>query len=252
MQHIPDQAGPRATAAVDVTPDDDVGERRAWPADAILDPAAPSAPTLAACLLARRLLIAHGPRAALAAWLVGVVWLVGSHFAGSPLTLVQQETMQSAGIGDAVRKIAEEPHTQKEDLEFTGTLQSPGAKDAVAVGRTMSHPGPAKTEMSAAVPEVSGKVEHTRKSAEKPAKPRDRVDRIGLEIAALLAADPSAKSSRSVAPVIRKSAHGGRGDAFDPSQNPAAPGAPRPLGAIAAPAIANDMAAQGAAGRRTD
>ncbi len=251
MHDIPEMAVPRAIA--DAPLNEDVGGAR--PADAIFD--APSAPALTTRLLTRRPLKNYGPRAALAAWLVGVVWLVGSHFVGSPPAVVQQESLQTAGMGEAAQKMAEAaqktaeaPPAQKVDPEPTGALQSPAAKD---FGVASAKPGPAKTEISAVPAEVSGKVEPVRrKFMDKPAKAKDRVDRIGLEIAALLAAAPAAKSSHSAAPVTRKSAHGGRGDAFDPSQNPTAPGAPRPLGAIASPAVANNLAANNAPGRRTD
>src|SRR5271157_5080140 len=103
MQHIPNQAVPRAAAA-DAPPDADVLERGARPAEAILGPSAPTEPTLAARLLTPSM--TYGPRAALAACLVGVVWLVGSHFVGSPPAVVRQESLQTAGMDHAAQKIA--------------------------------------------------------------------------------------------------------------------------------------------------
>ncbi len=158
--------------------------------------------------------------------------------------------MQTAGVGEAAQKVALEPPAHKVDFEPTGSVPSPGAKDAIGVGSTKPHLDPAKT--NAALAGVSGKVEPTqRKSAEKP-REKDRVDRIGLEISALLAAESAANRTRSASPATRKSAHVARGDAFDPSKNPTAPGAPRPLGATVTRGIANDLAAESALGRRTD
>lgn len=239
MQDIPDQAVPRATAAADAL--QDVLERGARPAYAIRGTSAAAL----ARLLNRRSLKGFGPSVALAAWLAGVVWLAGSHFVGSPSAVVQQESLQTARMVEVAQKMAEAP-AQRVDLEPTGALPSPAAKD-VAVASAK----PAKTEISATPAEVPAKEPARQKSAEKPAKARGRVDRIGLEIAALLAADPAAKSSHSAAPAARKSAQVRRGDAFDPSRNPTAPGAPRPLVAPP-PAVANNVAVETPPGGRTD
>jgi hypothetical protein len=67
---------------------------------------------------------------------------------------------------------------------------------------------------------------------EKLANGGKRLDRIGLKIAALLAVDSGVDHSVSATPVARKRGQNRRGDAFDPSQNPSAPGSPRPLGVI--------------------
>jgi hypothetical protein len=73
---------------------------------------------------------------------------------------------------------------------------------------------------------------------EKLANGSDRIDRIGLKIAALLAVDPVV--DHSVSPTLaRRREQRARHDAFDPSQHPNAPGAPRPLGTIRSTAPAN-------------
>jgi hypothetical protein len=110
-----------------------------------------------------------------------------------------------------------------------------------------------KTETSAATAEVAGKVEHLqRESAAQLSQVSDRFDRIEHQIATLLAAAPVAGGSASAAPVARKRAQGGHGDAFDPSQNPTAPGAPHPLGSLAPAASANNPAGETAYGQRTN
>ena len=78
----------------------------------------------------------------------------------------------------------------------------------------------------------------------------DAPDRIGLEIAVVLAAAPVADRSRSPAGVPRRRAQVGRDDAFDPSKNPTAPGAPRSLGIIAQAATSNNSEAEYANGKK--
>lgn len=118
--------------------------------------------------------------------------------------------------------MAEEPHAPKAEVEALPAAQ--GAKDAAGLGNTKPRLDAAKTEISAAIAEVSGKVERL------PPKPPE-------------------KPSKAVA---RKRAKGGRGDAFDPSKNPTAPGAPRPLGTIAPAATPNNSAAEIAYGQRAN
>ncbi len=196
--------------------------------------------------------LSYSPHAALTACLFGAAWLVGSYFIGPAPTVVQQESVQSAEIGRAAEKKAVELHAQRADIEAMRAAQSLSTKDATGLGNTKPRDA-AKAEISGAIAEVSGKVGHLRpKSAEKLPKVSARFDRIGLKIVALLAAAPLADRSASPAPVPRKRAQGGRGDAFDPSQNPNAPGAPRPLGAIAPAATANNSAAEYAYGQRTN
>jgi hypothetical protein len=107
-------------------------------------------------------------------------------------------------------------------------------------------PEPAKPSLEAAKDEASpGIVEAVGKTSrlppklmEKLANGSDRIDRIGLKIAALLAVDPVVDHSVS-ATLARRREQRARHDAFDPSQHPNAPGAPRPLGTIRSTAPAN-------------
>jgi hypothetical protein len=83
---------------------------------------------------------------------------------------------------------------------------------------------------------------------EKLANGSDRIDRIGLKIAALLAVDSVVDHSVS-ATLARRREQRARHDAFDPSQHPNAPGAPRPLGTIRSTAPANKGSADYAYGQ---
>src|SRR5260370_1260136 len=252
MHGFPKEVAAKGRAAGSLPPDEDVLEVGTRAADAILGPApsekveevpARSAPPLASALLS------YGPHAGLAACLFGVAWLVGSYFVGPARTVVQQESVQSAEMGHAAQKTVEELHVQKADVEAMRAAQSLSTEDATGLGNTKPRLDPAKTEISAGIAETSGKVELRPKSAAKLPKASERLDRIGLKIAALLAAAPVADRSASAAPIARKRAQGGRGDAFDPSQNPTAPGAPRPL---APAATANNSAAEYAYGQRAN
>src|SRR5580704_2584202 len=227
-----DEAALWVSAAAAAPPDEHRLGTGAQAADAILRPgkieaiSTRSAPDLSANLLR------YGPHAALAAWLLGVAWLAGSSFVGPARTVAQQDSAQRA---DA------EVGPQKADVEALRAAQSPSIKDAIELGNAKPGLDAAKTEISGGDREASGKAERPRsKSAERLSKSSERLDRIGLEIAALLAAAPAADPSAAVVPVARRPAQNARHDAFDPLQNPTAPGAPRPLGTIArAATVAN-------------
>jgi hypothetical protein len=110
-----------------------------------------------------------------------------------------------------------------------------------------------KTETGASIADLAGKVEQMR--GEPVSQIIERLNRIEHQIAAPLAtaslgaslgapsesgAAAARKQTQTVAPVKPplENAHrqrniAGRGDTFDPSQNPAAPGAPRSLGSLA-------------------
>jgi hypothetical protein len=179
---------------------------RARTADAVRDPAPRKMDTVSA----RSALIAcfsrYGPLAALSAWMIAVAWMAGSHFDGRARTAVRQDSVQGAEVGRVAQKAGEDAHPQKACVDATRT---------------------------AAIPEASAKVERPPpKSADRTSKAGERLDRIGLEIVALLADSPADPSS-APAPIARRPARSARHDAFDPSLNPAAAGAPRPLGAVA-------------------
>jgi hypothetical protein len=252
--HFSDEAVPRASAIAAAPPDEDVLEIRARAADAILGPAhfkrAEAATGRASALLERPL--AYGRYAALAACLFGFAWMGQSYFSSPARTVAQQESVENARAAHAAQKITEEIRAFKGDVEAIHAAQSPSAKDAAALGGMNPHLDAANTATTAAVAEAAGKVEHLqRESAAMRSKVIERFDRIGDKIAALLAAAPVADRSASAAPVVRKRAQGGH-DAFDPSQNPTAPGAPRSLGTIASAASPNNSPAENAYGGRTN
>lgn len=188
----------------------------------------------------------YGPHAALAAWMIAVAWMAGSQVDPPVRTVVKQESVHGAEMSRVAQNVAEDPHAQKARVE-PSAAQTLSTKETTGPGDTKPGLAAAKIEMSGGLPEASGKVERLRpKSSEKASKASERFDRIGLEIAALLAtAAQGADRSIAAAPIARRQARSVRHDAFDPSLNPTAPGAPRPLGTVAATTTASNASRSG-------
>ncbi len=185
----------------------------------------------------------YGPPAALTAGLFGLACLGWSNIQHSA------PTPQRVEINLPAQKKAEEFHAQRAEVEAMHAAQSLNTKE-------VSAPQPANPSLKAARDEASpGIVKAAGKTIRLPPKPMeklangsDRIDRIGLKIAALLAVDPVVDHSVS-ATLARRREQRARHDAFDPSQHPNAPGAPRPLGTIRSTAPANKGSADYAYGQ---
>ena len=244
MQKFRDETGLWATAG-SASPAEDRLERGARAYDAI--PGA--APRKTELVLPRSALVAglwrYGPHASLAAWIIAVAWMAGSHFDLPVRTVVQQERAQGAEMSRVAQNVAEDTHAQEARVE-PGAGQIQSTKNATGPGDTKPGLEAAKIEMSGGRP-ASGEVERLRpKPSEKASKASERFDRIGLEIAALLAtAAPAAGRSIAAAPIARRQARSVRHDAFDPSLNPNAPGAPRPLGTVTTTTTASNASRSG-------
>ena len=231
MRDFQDEPDPRASSPLGVPSDGDALETRARAVGAIFRFVPPSASQALSRLRSRVLALGHlnyASSAALTACLFGVgALLAGAHLVGPARTVVQQEIAQSVEMASTAQTMADAPHAQ---TALVADLQAPQVHHAQdAAGSAITKPGPAadRTEIGAPTAGAPGKAEHPRsKPAEKLPKAGQRVDRIGLKIAALLAAAPAADRSGSPAPAVRKLAQRGGGDAFDPALNPTAPGAP--------------------------
>ncbi len=233
MNECRDEAVPEASAAPASAPDPNVPEITVRASDAILGPATVNEENPARGIPPRfKRLLTYGPHAILAASLGGFAWVAGSHFSGGQLSIYPSEPRP--GLTDlppdgtertemlrAMQKMADEIHSLKADVK--------GMHAALA-----------------------GEVEHReRDSAAKLSKMSGEFDHIEQQIAALRAAAPAvAAPAPGVAPA-RKQAHGDRHDAFDPSQDPTAPGAPRPLGSFT-PAASSNPAGNKLFGQGTD
>ncbi|MGA2636115.1 hypothetical protein [Methylocella sp.] len=191
------------------SPDEGVLEMRARATDAMLGPTF-SNPEAAAMRRALALFKRYGAHAALAACVVGVAWMGHSYFSRPARTVASVES-----------------------VEAPPATASPMAKEYGTLEYTKPPLDTAKTDTSSAIVELLDKVErveHLQRS--KRSEVSKRFHHIGHKTAALAAASVASHPA-STASVTRKHAQGGRGDAFDPSRNPTAPGAPRPLGSLA-------------------
>jgi hypothetical protein len=190
----------------------------------------------------RGVLVQHyGPPAALTACLFGLAWLGWSNIQG------RAPTLPSAENNFPAQKTAEDSPAQTAELEPMRTAQSLNTEEVSAPETVRPGLEAAKNEAGPGIVEAAGRL--SPKPVEKLANGGKRLDRIGLKIAALLAVDPVVDHSVSATPIARKRGQNARGDAFDPSQHPNAPGAPRPLGIIRSTARANKSSAEYAYGQ---
>jgi uncharacterized protein YidB (DUF937 family)/TolA-binding protein len=209
-------------------------------------------------------LFAHGSRAALAACLFGFAWAAGSYFSSgrSPFYAIKpppappvaaQESVAGTEMLRTAQEMAEDIRALKANVEALRAAQSQSGNDATALEGLKTRLDAVKAETGASIAELAGKVEDMqREPAAKLSQVLEQLDRIEHQIAAPLATASLGAASApgkaaagkpaqiAVAPAKPplENAHGqrkigGRGDAFDPSQNPTAPGVPRPLGSLA-------------------
>ena len=244
MHDSRDEAVAEPSAAAASPPDANVLEIRASAADAILGSASFQK---AEAATARRLpplferLLTYGPRAALAACLFGFAGVAGAYFSGGRLPFYamkpqpawtdgSQPSVERAEILRSVQKMADEIRALKARVEAMHATQSLSAKDATALEGLKARLDAVKTETGAEIAELAGKVERMQREFTQVS---ERFDRVDHRVAAPLATAAPAAASASGAAVAHKQTKNRRGDAFDPSQNPGAPGAPRPLGSLA-------------------
>ena len=231
MPESRDEAVAEADAQAASPPDEPALKIRASAADAILG--FPSCETAGADS-ARRLpvverLFRHGPRAALAAGLVGFAGVAGAYFSGGQLPFSARTPQpaaidgpqpggESAEIVRTVHQMADEIRALKARVEAMHTAQSLNAKETTALESLKARLDAVKGETGAEIAVLAGKVDRLqREFSTKVVKGNERFDRTDHRVAA----------------VAQKQTKLRRGDAFDPSQNPGAPGAPRPLGSLA-------------------
>jgi hypothetical protein len=175
------------------------------------------------------------------ACLFGLAWLGWSHSQGRAPTPPSAETNLPA------QKTAEESHAHRAEVEAVRAARSVNTEEVCETAKPDLEA--AKSGAGPGILEAAGKTSRLPpKPVEKLAKGGERIDRIGLKIAALLAADPVVDHSVSTMQVRRREQRT-RGDAFDPSRHPDAPGAPRTLGTIRWTAPTNKSSADYAYGQ---
>jgi uncharacterized protein YidB (DUF937 family) len=208
-------------------------------------------------------LFAYGSRAAVAACLFGFALAAGSYFSGgqSPFYAIKplpappvatQESVARTEVLRATQEMAEDIRALKANVEALRAAPSQSGSDAAALEGLKTSLDAVKAETGASIAELAGKVENLQREPEaKLSQVIERLDRIEHQIAPLATASLGAASTpgnaaagKPAQPAVAQAkpplenAHGqrkigGRGDAFDPSKNPTAPGVPRPLGSLA-------------------
>jgi uncharacterized protein YidB (DUF937 family) len=209
-------------------------------------------------------LLSYASRAVLAACLFGLAWAAGSYFYGDQWlfnaikpppapAVVSQERAERTEMLRTAQKMGDDIQALKTDVEALRAAQSQSGTDATALEDLKTRLETVKTETGGSIAELAGKVEQMqREPTAILSQVIERLDRIEHQIAppqataSLGAASaPGTAAARKPAQIAvapakppLEDAHGqrkigGRHDAFDPSQNPNAPGAPRPLGSLA-------------------
>src|SRR5579875_159098 len=171
-------------------------------------------------------LLRYGPRMALAAGLAGFAGVAGAYFSGGQLpfsthtpkaaaTDEPQRAAERAEILRTVQQMADEIRVLKARVEAVHA-QNPSAKEAIE-GLKARLEG-VKSETGTEIAELSGKFDRLqREVTAKLAKASEKLERT----------DRQSEAPRAAARKVS------RGDAFDPSKYPGAPGAPRALGSLA-------------------
>lgn len=170
-----------------------------------------------------------GPRPALLAGLIGFAGVASAYFSGGQVPyLARGPQLEAAGgpqsggepaeILRTVHQMADEIRVLKTSAEAMRGAQGLSAKETIALEAYKARLDAVKAGMDAAIVELGGKVDRLqREFTAKLAQMSERYDRADQRPAA----------------AAKKQARARRGDAFDPTQNPGAPGAPRPLGTLA-------------------
>jgi hypothetical protein len=171
--------------------------------------------------------------AALAGWLIAeAAWPTVSALPELVRTMATQESAERAAFLRTTQKIEEDIRVLRTEMEaMRSSMQaaSPAADAVESLGKRIDA---MKTETSAAIGALSGQVEGLqREVAAKPAQTGERPDRSERG-----AVEQSAPRRTTVSATVKvgdglRRPKIRRGDAFEPSKYPDAPGAPRPLGA---------------------
>ncbi len=186
----------------------------------------------------------YGSQAALAACLFGFAWAASSYFSGDPFFMASpnpppvkqvaaQDSAERREILHATQKLAEDLRSLKASVEVL-RAQSQTAVESTRLENLKTRLDAIKSETSTSIASLADKVERAQREPEaKLSQIIERLDRMERQIAAPVAAASVGAVQASGTSAPRKQAQGGRGDAFNPSLNPNAPGAPRPLGSLA-------------------
>ncbi|MBI1869012.1 MAG: tol-pal system protein YbgF [Methylocystis sp.] len=170
-------------------------------------------------------------------------------FAGAPLSVCAQD----AALASRVRRLEQDLGRAGQRLDMAQLYNRPPVDlddEGAGPGRDPSSPSVRLDKLESQMRSLNGRIEELQHDISR----LDEQLRASRDVS--LAPErggatlpPSSAASTLTAPATRPGASLGRGDAFDPSRDPSAAGAPRPLGATAPSApLANPQRQPGVAG----
>jgi len=132
-------------------------------------------------------LMALRPHAALAAWKFPVAWMAGSHFDPPSEPSPSKSARRGAEMGRVAQNVAEDPHAQKARVE-PSAAQILSTKNATGPGDGSGVLKQPRSKMSGGFPRRLARSSACGQNPRRRLpKQSERFDRIGFEIAALLA-----------------------------------------------------------------
>ncbi len=171
--------------------------------------------------------------AGLAGWLIGeAAWPTLSAMPGLVRTIATQDSADRAALLRTTQKMEEEIRALRAEMEtMRSSMQAATSADA-AVENIGMRIDAMKTETGAAIGALSSRVEGLQRDvAAKPAQSGERSEPIERPIVESTAPRRTTVSATVKVGEGLRRPKARRGDAFEPSKHPNAPGAPRPLGA---------------------
>jgi hypothetical protein len=226
------------SSATTLSPDSTALDIKVQPADAILKTVplkdSEKASARRASPIFRRFL-RYGARTMAVFCLCGLAWVGGAYYSRgrSPLDVLKRNGASAVLQGSerdelvsAVRQMTEEIRALKTSVEGLGVAQEAGATNAKNGESLKNQLDSVQTETKTAIASLAGQVDKL------GAESTTKLSQVNEQLASIeqqIAAPRAALASRGQPPHKHEHPH----DAFDPSRDPAAPGAPRELGGFA-------------------
>ncbi|MBM3563798.1 MAG: hypothetical protein FJX48_11800, partial [Alphaproteobacteria bacterium] len=226
----------------------DGSELRAERSDAAISPNVsdrPAAPVAPRPLAAIKGAVTYGARllwaallygaAGLAGWLIAeAVWPTLSAMPDLVRTMATQDSAERAAFLRTTQKMEEEIRGLRAEIDAMRTSMQAATPSADAIENLGKRIDAIKSENGAAIGALSGQVEGLQRDV--GARPAQTAERSAQTERAII--ESSAPRRTTVSATVRvgeglRRPRARRGDAFEPSRYPNAPGAPRPLGGYA-------------------
>ncbi|WP_292531433.1 hypothetical protein [Methylocystis sp.] len=167
----------------------------------------------------------------LAGWLIAeAAWPTLAAMPDFLRTMATQESADRAAFLRTTQKMEEEIRALRAEMEAMRSSMQAATPVADAVESLGKRMDAMKTETGAAIGALSSQVEGLQRDAAKPAQTGERSDRTERAVVESSAPRTTVSATVRVGEGLRRPKVR-RGDAFEPSKYPNAPGAPRSLGA---------------------